>query len=199
MKKKTRFLLILPLAILVFLGVFWWNFPWEGALRWGLTSAENVSRSRGVAFSCGSSTAQDHMSPLFRCGDLQVRHSLGGLEMVRVEARLRPLSSAIKRGIYLDVRLGPGRFEALTGQKLSWTKGSCSLLVRGQSVVVDDLDLEGDVSAKGSLEVSTSEGRISRAAVELKTPGETETMMQALSAILPLKRVKAGEWRLERK
>lgn len=199
MNKRTRLILTLPLVLVVFVGVFWWNFPWESALRWGLTSAENISGTRGIVFSCDSSAVQDHVSPLFRCGDLNVHHAFGALKVIRAEARLRPLASVLNRGIYLEVLLGPGQFEALTGQKLGWTEGTGSLVVRRDVITVKDLNLTGDLSARGSLDVSPAKGRIVHAAVELTTPEEAETMIQALSGFMPLKRVKAGEWRLERK
>lgn len=199
MKKKAKLVIFLPLALVVFLGAFWWNFPWERSLQWGLTSAQNVAAEKGVSFSCASSSADDRVSPLFMCGGLKVRHALGGLELARADARFHPLSSVLSRGVLLDVKLGPGRFQTMTGQELGWTEGTCSLLIRRETVFIQDLALSGDLTAKGYIEVSASKGRIVKAAVELTTPGEVESMMQALSAILPLKRVKAGEWRLERK
>lgn len=199
MKKHLRRLLILPLILIVFLGVLWWHFPWDSALKYGLTEAGSRAAEKGIALSAGTSSAAGGLEPLFRCGELRVRHPLGGLEVMRGEARLKPLESLLARGVVLDVRLGPGRFETMTGQSMSWERGALSVILRPDRVVMQDLDLSGELSARGELEISPVRGRILRAMVELGTPVKADGMMQALTAFLPLKRVKSGEWRLERK
>jgi hypothetical protein len=199
MKKNLRRLLVLPLILIVFGAALWWTFPWESAFRYGLTEAGNRAAAKGLALSCGAPSAEGGLEPLFRCGDFRLRHPLGGVDLVRGEARLRPLASILGRGVALDVRFGPGRFETMTGQTLSWDQGTVSLILRPDLVVMDKLAVKGELSAQGRLEISPSRGRIVRAMVEVGTPATADGMMQALTAFLPLKRVKSGEWRLERK
>ncbi len=199
MKKRLILLLALPLALLLFLGTFLWYLPWESALGYGLMEAENVAASRGVALTCDSHSAEDHLQPLFRCGGLRVRHPLGGIELIRASARFRPLASVLNRSVVLDVTMGPGRFETMTGQSMAWDEGRCSLKLRPDHIEIDGLNMKGSLSAKGSLAISPGRSRITRAMVDIKTPAEADAMMQALTAFLPLKRVKSGEWRLERK
>ena len=199
MKKHFRRLLFLPLVFIVFLRVLWWHFPWDSALKYGLTEAGSRAAARGLVLAVRTSSASGGLEPFFRCGDLRFGHPLGGLEVMRCEARLKPFESVLARGVALDVRLGSGRFETMTGQTLAWERGTLSLILRPDVVRLEDLDLAGELTAKGRLEFSPSSRRIVRAMVDLGTPQASDGMMQALTAFLPLKKVKSGEWRLERK
>ena len=86
------------------------------------------------------------------------------------------------------------------GSGIYWNSGSASVRVTENTVIVEDISFTGPTSVSGSAEISPSAMRLVRARLLVKAPPELDRMFEMLrmTNMLPLKKVKEGEWRIER-
>jgi len=99
-----------------------------------------------------------------------------------------------------SVTFGRGELVPVTRQKLEWNSGSASVSVRNGVVSLSDIEFTGKFSARGFLDFSTETNRITRANLTVKVPEDMDRALQMLggSGMLPISKVRAGEWKVER-
>ncbi len=91
---------------------------------------------------------------------------------------LKSLISASKTG---TLSFGSGEITTLTRQKLKMDLGKANISSDGETLYLDDLTLDGDVSAKGSINISTDTGKIVAADMTASFPHEFDRALQMLS------------------
>ncbi len=110
---------------------------------------------------------------------------------------LKSLISASKTG---TLSFGSGEITTLTRQKLKMDLRKANISSDGETLYLDDLTLDDDVSAKGSINISTDTGKIVAADMTASFPHEFDRALQMLSnmQVLPLTKISSGEWRISR-
>ena len=99
-----------------------------------------------------------------------------------------------------SVTLGRGTIKPVTGRELEWKSGTAYVSAGKTTVYIKDIELKGDFSAEGFMEISRENGTIVHAKLAIKVPEEMDRPLQMLSAagIIRASRVKTGEWKIER-
>ena len=162
--------------------------------------AAKEAASRGVYVTASSSEVSGLFKKNFSYkgvnADLPVARA--SLREVSVEPDI--LSSLLSGEKSARLTFGRGSLVPVTRQPVEWNSGSASVRVTENTIIVEDISFTGPTSISGSAEISPSAMRLVRARLLVKAPPELDRMFEMLrmTNMLPLKKVKEGEWRIER-
>ena len=175
-------------------------FPWNALGSSLFAFAAKEAASRGVYVTASSSEVSGLFKKNFSYkgvnADLPVARA--SLREVSVEPDI--LSSLLSGEKSARLTFGRGSIVPVTRQPIEWNSGSASVRVTENTVIVEDISFTGPTSVSGSAEISPSAMRLVRARLLVKAPPELDRMFEMLrmTNMLPLKKVKEGEWRIER-
>lgn len=175
-------------------------FPWNALGSSLFAFAAKEAASRGVYVTASSSEVSGLFKKNFSYkgvnADLPVARA--SLRDVSVEPDI--LSSLLSGEKSAQLTFGRGSLVPVTRQPIEWNSGSASVRVTENTVIVEDISFTGPTSVSGSAEISPSAMRLVRARLLVKAPPELDRMFEMLrmTNMLPLKKVKEGEWRIER-
>lgn len=175
-------------------------FPWDALGSSLFAFAAKEAASRGVYVTASSSEVSGLFKKNFSYkgvnADLPVARA--SLREVSVEPDI--LSSLLSGEKSAQLTFGRGSLVPVTRQPIEWNSGSASVRVTENTVIVEDISFTGPTSVSGSAEISPSAMRLVRARLLVKAPPELDRMFEMLrmTNMLPLKKVKEGEWRIER-
>ena len=175
-------------------------FPWDALGSSLFAFAAKEAASRGVYVTASSSEVSGLFKKNFSYkgvnADLPVARA--SLREVSVEPDI--LSSLLSGEKSARLTFGRGSLVPVTRQPIEWNSGSASVRVTENTIIVEDISFTGPSSIPGSPEISPSAMRLVRARLLVKAPPELDRMFEMLrmTNMLPLKKVKEGEWRIER-
>lgn len=175
-------------------------FPWDALGSSLFAFAAKEVASRGVYVTASSSEVSGLFKKNFSYkgvnADLPVARA--SLREVSVEPDI--LSSLLSGEKSARLTFGRGSLVSVTRQPIEWNSGSASVRVTENTIIVEDISFTGPTSISGSAEISPSAMRLVRARLRVKAPPELDRMFEMLrmTNMLPLKKVKEGEWRIER-
>ena len=175
-------------------------FPWDALGSSLFAFAAKEAASRGVYVTASSSEVSGLFKKNFSYkgvnADLPVARA--SLREVSVEPDI--LSSLLSGEKSARLTFGRGSIVPVTRQPIEWNSGSASVRVTENTIIVEDISFTGPTSISGSAEISPSAIRLVRARLRVKAPPELDRMFEMLrmTNMLPLKKVKEGEWRIER-
>lgn len=175
-------------------------FPWDALGSSLFSFAAKEAASRGVYVTASSSEVSGLFKKNFSYkgvnADLPVARA--SLREVSVEPDI--LSSLLSGEKSARLTFGRGSLVPVTRQPVEWNSGSASVRVTENTIIVEDISFTGPTSVSGSAEISPSAMRLVRARLLVKAPPELDRMFEMLrmTNMLPLKKVKEGEWRIER-
>lgn len=175
-------------------------FPWDALGSSLFAFAAKEAASRGVYVTASSSEVSGLFKKNFSYkgvnADLPVARA--SLREVSVEPDI--LSSLLSGEKSARLTFGRGSLVPVTRQPIEWNSGSASVRVTENTIIVEDISFTGPTSISGSAEISPSAIRLVRARLLVKAPPELDRMFEMLrmTNMLPLKKVKEGEWRIER-
>lgn len=175
-------------------------FPWDALGSSLFAFAAKEAASRGVYVTASSSEVSGLFKKNFSYkgvnADLPVARA--SLREVSVEPDI--LSSLLSGEKSARLTFGRGSLVPVTRQPIEWNSGSASVRVTENTIIVEDISFTGPTSVSGSAEISPSAMRLVRARLLVKAPPELDRMFEMLrmTNMLPLKKVKEGEWRIER-
>ncbi len=175
-------------------------FPWETLASSLFALAAKEASARGVYVTAASSGVSGLLSKTFSYGGVKadLPAARASLREVGVTPALLPsLLSGEKRA---HITFGRGSVVPVTRQPIEWNGGAADVRVTRDRVVIENVTLTGATSVSGSAEISRGEARIVRARLLVKAPPELDRMFEMLrmANMLPLKKIKDGEWRIER-
>lgn len=174
--------------------------PWDALGSSLFAFAAKEAASRGVYVTASSSEVSGLFKKNFSYkgvnADLPVARA--SLREVSVEPDI--LSSLLSGEKSARLTFGRGSLVPVTRQPIEWNSGSASVRVTENTIIVEDISFIGPTSVSGSAEISPSAMRLVRARLLVKAPPELDRMFEMLrmTNMLPLKKVKEGEWRIER-
>ena len=175
-------------------------FPWDALGSSLFAFAAKEAASRGVYVTASSSEVSGLFKKNFSYkgvnADLPVARA--SLREVSVEPDI--LSSLLSGEKSARLTFGRGSLVPVTRQPIEWNSGSASVRVTENTIIVEDISFTGPTAVSGSAEISPSAMRLVRARLLVKAPPELDRMFEMLrmTNMLPLKKVKEGEWRIER-
>ena len=175
-------------------------FPWNTAAEYSAGRAALSASEKNIFISFRDTYTEGLLDREFVYRGITA--DMPAVSITVNEARVDPmiLKSLISASKTRTLSFGNGEITTLTRQKLKWTSGKANISSDGETLYLDDLTLDGDVSAKGSINISTDTGKIVAADMTASFPHEFDRALQMLSnmQVLPLTKISSGEWRISR-
>ena len=175
-------------------------FPWDALAPALFALAAREAASRGVYITASSSETSGLVKKNFSYKGVNADLPVARARLSELSVEPDILSSLLSGEKSARLTFGRGSIVPVTRQPLEWNSGSAELRVTRDSVVVENISFKGPAAISGSAEISASAMRLVRARLLVKAPPELDRMFEMLrmTKILPLEKVKEGEWRITR-
>ena len=175
-------------------------FPWDALGSSLFAFAAKEVASRGVYVTASSSEVSGLFKKNFSYKGVNAALPVARASLREVSVEPDILSSLLSGEKSAQLTFGRGSLVPVTRQPIEWNSGSASVRVTENTIIVEDISFTGPTSVSGSAEISPSAMRLVRARLLVKAPPELDRMFEMLrmTNVLPLKKVKEGEWRIER-
>lgn len=175
-------------------------FPWDALGSSLFAFAAKEVASRGVYVTASSSEVSGFFKKNFSYKGVNTDLPVARASLREVSGEPDILSSLLSGEKSARLTFGRGSLVPVTRQPIEWNSGSASVRVTENTIIVEDISFTGPTSISGSAEISPSAMRLVRARLLVKAPPELDRMFEMLrmTNMLPLKKVKEGEWRIER-
>ena len=175
-------------------------FPWDALGSSLFAFAAKEAASRGVYVTASSSEVSGFFKKNFSYKSVNADLPVARASLREVSVEPDILSSLLSGEKSARLTFGRGSLVPVTRQPIEWNSGSASVRVTENTIIVEDISFTGPTSISGSAEISPSAMRLVRARLLVKAPPELDRMFEMLrmTNMLPLKKVKEGEWRIER-
>jgi len=198
MYRLLKILAILFLIVVVFSLSSWFFFPWEKAGEYALNMADDRVSSSGAALSWQEVDSRGSLDPVIHVRGLEVRTFAGVVSIPELVVRPLPARSLAVMGPAFDVEYSRGIFSfTLGGLSPAYeTEGSFTVQVRGNTFGLEDVAVDGDLSARGDLSLDRNSRRLTVADLVLEVPENMEGILYSTSSFLPLRKMETGQWRL---
>ena len=197
MKKLGKIGLQLLFFVVVFGAGFWWSFPRQEAVDYGVVLMTRAAAHRGVKLTVRGATMGEGLVPHWRVEDIEGRSPLFSVRGTAVEARWLPLDSLISGSLALSLTWGNGGLDAF-GKHLAWDGGEAHMEMTPGILRCAGLDLRGSVQARGDLTVDLAGARIRTAQMRISVPGDLDPVLGGAAMFLPLQKESEGLWHLTR-
>ena len=175
-------------------------FPWEMTAEYSASKAAMAAAQKNICMSYSDIYTEGLLDRELICTG--VTADLPAFSIKISEVRFDPslIKSILSLSLRGNVYLGRGEITTVTRQKLKWTSGTAKLSVKDNILYLDDLELSGDVTAKGFINLSMDTGKIANSDLTARFPHEFDRALQMLSTmrIINLTKVSPGEWRITR-
>lgn len=175
-------------------------FPWDALGSSLFAFAAKEAASRGVYVTVSSSEVSGLFKKTFSYKGVNADLPVARVSLREVSVEPDILSSLLSGEKSARLTFGRGSLVPVTRQPIEWNSGSASVRVTENTIIVEDISFTGPTAVSGSAEISPSAMRLVRARLLVKAPSELDRMFEMLrmTNMLPLKKVKEGEWRIER-
>ena len=175
-------------------------FPWDALAPALFALAAREAASRGVYITASSSETSGLVKKNFSYKGVNADLPVARARLSELSVEPDILSSLLSGEKSARLTFGRGSLVPVTRQPVEWNSGSASVRVTENTIIVEDISFTGPTSISGSAEISPSAMRLVRARLLVKAPPELDRMFEMLrmTNMLPLKKVKEGEWRIER-
>lgn len=175
-------------------------FPWSALAPSLFSLAAKEAASRGIYVTASSSETSGFFKKtfLFRGVNADMPVARASMREVGVEPDILQWLLSGEKSARLT--FGRGAVVPVTRQPIEWNSGSVEVRVASDTVILENMSFTGPTSISGSAEISLPAMRFVRARLLVKAPPELDRMFEMLrmTNMLPLKKVKEGEWRIER-
>ena len=175
-------------------------FPWDALGSSLFAFAAKEAASRGVYVTASSSEVSGLFKKNFSYKGVNADLPVARASLREVSVSPDIISSLLSGEKSARLTFGRGSLVPVTRQPVEWNSGSAFVRVTENTIIVEDISFTGPTSISGSAEISPSAMRLVRARLRVKAPPELDRMFEMLrmTNMLPLKKVKEGEWRIER-
>ncbi|MDO5114975.1 MAG: type II secretion system protein GspN [Synergistaceae bacterium] len=198
MKKFIRYSLAALLGLICGLLLF---FPWTTLAGTISSLAATAAAENGIYLTVGSSRAEGILFKKFSYSAINADFPVlrGSLRELTVAPSF--ISSLFSDEKSARLTFGRGSVVPVTRQELNWNAGAADVILKAESLLVENISFTGESSLSGFAELSRSDFRIIRANLLVKVPAELDRMLEMMQKtnMIPLTKVKSGEWRIERK
>jgi len=194
--KKTKLIIS---VLLLFCAAVWVFFPWGAVQSYVTARAFRIAANNGIFVSVKDLSADGVFDTEFRYDGVQADFPLIHFKTDCLTVNPKILSALLGRRA-MSVTLAKGCLELVTKQQLPWNSGELELSAGKDTIFVRDISITGDFSARGFIEISRANGRISRAQLTMHVPDNAENAFEFLSkgALAGLSKDATGNWRLVR-
>lgn len=178
---------------------FYISLPWGAVGDYAVATILNKAAGNRVYATVANHSVEGFFSKtLVMCG-IRVDYPVASITLR--ELCVTPhLLSLLLSAQTVDLTLGRAELTFVTRQSLEWNSGTAKITKRGDVVAFEEIDIRGAFSVTGSLDFSTATGQLGAANLTVILPETMDRALQMLSGsgLLPLRKVKNGEWRIER-
>ena len=197
MKRLLIKALVLTAGIIMGLLLF---FPWNNASETLLSVASRVMADNGIFVTVKDSEVSGVFSKNFTYRGINADFPV--FRITLREATLTPsiISSLFSGKRSCHITVGRGSLVPVTRQPLEWNSGEAELTLTQEGLLLEDISFTGKTSITGFMEISRVTMKIARAKLLLKVQPELDRVLEMISrtGMLPLSKIKNGEWRIER-
>lgn len=186
-------------VLLLFCVAVWLFFPWGAVQSYVTARAFKIAANNGIFVSVKDLSAHGVFDTEFRYDGVQADFPLLHFKTDRLTVNPKIVSALLgKRSV--DVTLEKGSLELVTKQQLPWSSGMLEISADRDTIFVRDIAIAGAFTARGFIEISRANGRISRAQLVMNVPENAETAFEFLSkgTVAGLSKDRTGSWRLVR-
>ncbi|MDL2297554.1 hypothetical protein LJC40_00205 [Synergistaceae bacterium OttesenSCG-928-D05] len=182
----------LILGLLLFL-------PWQAIGDYAIEKGLTRAAEKNIYATVNSHTVEGVFNKVFVLRGIRVDYPVFSITLreLRIDPHMLGLLSASQE---VDLVIGRGELIPVTRQSLEWNSGTAKVTRRGEIISFNEVDIKGAFSAKGSLAFSTATGKLTSGALTLTVPVTMDRALQMVSGsgLVPLRKIKDGEWRIER-
>ena len=191
MKRLLIKALVLTAGIIMGLLLF---FPWNNASETLLSVASRVMADNGIFVTVKDSEVSGIFSKNFTYRGINA-----DFPVFRITLREATLTPSIISSLFSGKRSW-GSLVPVTRQPLEWNSGEAELTLTQEGLLLEDISFTGKTSITGFMEISRVTMKIARAKLLLKVQPELDRVLEMISrtGMLPLSKIKNGEWRIER-
>lgn len=174
--------------------------PWSAVGDYVMVNVLNSAAENGIYATVRKNLTKGILDKEFVYLGVQADFPVFSLFLKEVDIDPSLISSICTAKPSCSVSLDRGEIMSFTRQKLGWKSGSAKVSVDGDIVYVNDIEFIGELSAKGFIEISMETGEMLRAKLTIKVPEGMDRSLQMLgnTGIIPISKIKAGEWKVER-
>lgn len=194
--KKIKYVCLI---FILFLIACWFLFPWKALQYYVTERAFKVAANNLIFVSVRDFSTQSVFDKEFVYDGVQADFPLLHFETdtLTINPKIFTMIFGTKA---ISVKLGKGAIVPVTKQRLDWNSGSLEISADKDFVYVRDISLTGNFSARGFMEISREDGKISRAQLTMHIPATAESAFRLLSngALPGLSKDASGNWRLVR-
>lgn len=173
-------------------------FPLDIAAEYAADSAAAAAAEKNIWLSYGEIEAEGILNKNIICKKISVDTAVLSLRASDIRTDPMVFASLLSLSKTAGIFIGKGDVAVITGQRLKWNSASAKIRVKGDSLSLSDIAINGDIIARGYAYISRSTGKISRSDVTVRFSPELDTFAVMLSDmnILPMTRIASGEWRI---
>ena len=174
-------------------------FPWNNIAEAVFSKAVMKASEKGIYLT----SASTDISGLFR-KTFTYKGITAELPFAQLSARevsVTPyFSSLVSETKSAHVVLGKGKLVPITRQEINWNRGIADVQLTPASIVFDKIVFSGPITVTGSAVLDKSGKKLLKAKLNIKVPVEFDRVlnMVRLAKIVPLQKIKNGEWRIEK-
>ena len=175
-------------------------FPWDSVASSLFLTVADKAASRGIYVTASSAGSQGIFKKSFIYRGLNADLPMAKANLTEVTVTPDIISSMTTDVKRARVTFGKGSIIPVTRQSIGWNSGSAYVAASKNQIILEDISFSGPATITGSAEVSISPLKLTHARLLVKVPKELDIMfnMLKMTNILPLKKVRDGEWRIER-
>ncbi len=175
-------------------------FPWQILGETIFSIGARLAAQNGIFVTASSSETSGLFSKHFTYGGVKADFPI--FRFTAREVRITPsiISSVFTSTKSGTVSVSRGSVIPVTRQALEWDEGTADFALTPSLLTLQNISFTGPAVITGFLEISRETAKITRARLLLKVPAELDRMLNMISmtGMLPLSKVKPGEWRIER-
>ncbi len=200
MMKFKHYLRLALYTLLGFLLAGFLFFPWDAIGDCLMARGLAVAAKNGIYAAVGSNFTQGIADKEFVYQKVTADFPVFRFSASQMTVNPEILRTLVAAKPSCTIEFGRGEIIPVTRQKLEWVSGAAEISVSNGIISVSEIDFKGKLSANGFLEISMETGRMSRANMTLKVPTEMDRALEMLggSGVMPITKIKAGEWKVER-
>lgn len=174
-------------------------FPWDTFARATAARVTKAAADNGIwlttrGFEVNGTFTKNFVLRSVKA-DLQLMR-FGADEVTITQTLLSALFPTDKK---FHVQMGRGALIPVMQVPLEWDRGSADALITDDLLRIENISITGKISVMGTAEFSRTRSTLTRVKMLIRVPPEIERTLDAAAKmrVMPLRKVKDGEWRLE--
>lgn len=197
MRNALRYAVVSAAGLLCGVMLF---FPWNSVADTAAAVLTKTAAGRGVYVTVDSTSAYGVFSKSFSYGGVGIDLPMAKVNLREVTVTPSILSSLFSGEKRARLTFGRGSVLPVTRQELAWNSGSADVTVTDRSFLLENISFAGKTAVTGYAEISRANLKLTKARLLVKVPEELDRMLELarMANMLPLTKIKNGEWRIER-